>query len=68
MTGDSRFVPGPTEDQDADRRERFVLRGGAYDVADPVLADPDPIDLEEILRRLEDPERSRTRARRHSTL
>jgi len=52
-----------------DRRERFVLHGGVDDV--PNCVPPRPrrdLDLEEVMRRLDDPERRRMRARRHSRL
>ncbi len=62
------LVREQTEDRAEDPRERFVLRGGD-DVADSVPAEPEArIDLEEALRKLGDPERSRTRARRQSAL
>ena len=56
------------EDEDTDRRERFVLHA-LGEIADAVPTDPEAsIDVDEVLRRLDDPERSRTRARRHSAL
>ncbi len=57
------------ETPEVDERERFVLRGGLDDVADSASAEPEgAIDVEEALRQLGDPERSRTRARRQSAL
>jgi len=62
------LVPAPAEERGEDARERFVLRGGG-DIADSVPVEPEArIDLEETLRQLGDPERSRTRARRPSAL
>jgi hypothetical protein len=56
------------EDESTDRRERFVLHAWG-EVADAVPTEPeDRIDVEEVLRHLDGPERSRTRARRHSAL
>jgi len=62
------LVPETTEERADDPRERFVLRGGG-DIAESAPAEPEAhVDLEEALRKLGDPERSRTRARRQSAL
>lgn len=59
----------PVQTPEVDERERFVLRGGVEDIAEAATAEPEErLDLDDVLSRLEDPERSRTRARRHSGL
>ena len=68
MTREKSIGAEPAEPRDTDRRERFVLHV-LGEVADAVPTEPEArIDVEEVLRRLDDPERSRTRARRHSAL
>jgi hypothetical protein len=59
----------PVATPDVDERERFVLRGGVEDLAEAATTEPEEqLDIEDALRQLADPERSRTRARRHSSL
>jgi hypothetical protein len=52
---------GPPRQDVEDRRERFVMHRGADDIAPSVPDVPEPsVDIEEVLRRLEWPERRRT--------
>ena len=65
MNREKDHVPGAERPEGQDRRERFVLRGGAEGIAESVPEEPETtIDIEQVLRHLGDPER-RTRVRRH---
>jgi hypothetical protein len=54
----------PAEEAGLDHRERFVLRGGIEGIPESVPEEPEAaVDVEQALRRLDDPER-KTRVRR----